>query len=605
MAPEPVNPPERPWALTRIAFAGILVLAIAHTFLFRGYLTDDTFIHMQFAKNLLAGQGFSFNAGQPTYGATSPLWVLLIALAGLIVPGTSATPLDPAAMPVLAAIAKAWGIVSLLGAILLLYRLGRRLGWSARQSLLAPFFLAANAWVARWTGSGMETPLAILLVVASLDAVARTVLERRSAWPAGILVGLAFLARPECALLALLAAVAIGANATTRKGLIGLFGGALLTVGPWLLTAWAWFHRILPNTSAAKAGAFGDLELATSALRTSLRILLATDALPIGLAIVGLALAGPEALRKQSPERRAFWIALAAWPLALVFGLAMGGVQVVSRYLLPALPSLSLLGAASMAWGAAHLKAPLRSLAWTSLVVLYLAESAFLTIRYNVPHAVRHTAGLRSSLAAYGVWARHETPPGTLFAVPDIGAFAFYADRPVLDLFGLVTPGMARVAVRSGYDAVVDRFLYEPYGRPAYLIDRARTAGRLERKDDPDDPYHFREARTIPDLGLTRPGTWTYSLYDIDWAAFDRAHPHLAMRFGRRGEGVGVLDLTCWRSLFHRYDGLVGASCGGPGPPHPPRAYHNAKAGIATGTDGSNAVVASNAGPLRLRTFID
>jgi hypothetical protein len=528
VASEPVSPPGRPRALARIALAGILVLAIAHTFLFRDYLTDDTFIHMQFAKNLLAGHGFSFNAGEPTYGATSPLWVLLIALTGLAVPGSSATPLDPAAISPLAAIAKAWGFLSLLGAILLLYRLGRRLGWSSRQALLAPFFLAANAWVARWTGSGMETPLAIFLVVASLDALARTVLENRSGWPAGIFLGLAILARPECVLLAFLAAVAVGANATTRRRLIGLVGGALLAAGPWLLTAWAWFHRILPNTSAAKAGAFGDLELATSALRTSLRILLATDALPIGLAIMGLALAGPEALRKQSPERRAFWIALSAWPLALLFGLAMGGVQVVSRYLLPALPSLALLGTASMAWGGAYLRPPLRSLAWTALVVLYLAQSAFLTIRYNVPHAVRHTAGLRSSLAAYGVWARRETPPGTLFALPDIGAFGYYADRPVLDLFGLVTPGMARVAVRAGYDAVVDRLLYEPYGRPAYLVDRARTAGRLERKDDPDDPYHFREARTIPDLGLTRPGTWTYSLYDIDWSAFDRAHPHLA-----------------------------------------------------------------------------
>jgi hypothetical protein len=535
VASEPVSAPERPWALTRVALAGILLLAIVHTLLFLGYLTDDTFIHMQFAKNLLAGHGFSFNAGEPTYGATSPLWVLLIALFGLAVPGSSATPLDPAAMPPLAAIAKGWGLLSLLAAILLLYRLGRRLGWSARQSLLPPFFLAANAWVARWTGSGMETPLAILLVVASLDALARTVLENRSAWPLGILLGLAFLARPECALLAFLAAVAVGANATTRKRLVGLFGGALLAAGPWLLTAWAWFHRILPNTSAAKAGAFGDLELATSALRTSLRILLATDALPVGLAIVGLALAGPEALRKQSPERRAFWIAVSAWPLALLFGLAMGGVQVVSRYLLPVLPSLALLGAASMAWGATYLRAPLRSAAWTALVVLYLAESAFLTIRYNVPHAIRHTAGLRSSLVAYGVWARHETPPGTLFALPDIGAFGYYADRPVLDLFGLVTPGMARIAVRAGYDAVVDRLLFEPYGRPAYLVDRARTAGRLARKDDPDDPYHFREARTIPDLGLTRPGTWTYSLYDIDWAAFDRSHPHLAAR----GFGAG------------------------------------------------------------------
>src|SRR6185503_5014700 len=55
VAPEPVSPPERPPALARIALAGILALAVAHTLPFRDYLTDDTFIHLQFAKNLLRG----------------------------------------------------------------------------------------------------------------------------------------------------------------------------------------------------------------------------------------------------------------------------------------------------------------------------------------------------------------------------------------------------------------------------------------------------------------------------------------------------------------------------------------------------------------------
>ena len=519
---------ERRPALARWAIPALLLLALLHVAPFRGYLTDDTFIHLQFAKHLLQGAGFSFNAGQPTYGATSPLWVLLLAATGLVVPGSAETPHDAAAMPALAWVAKAWGLACLLGAIWLLARIGRRLGWSRGLALAPPFFLAANAWDARWTGSGMETPLAILLVVASLDQLARTLLEGKSAWPAGILIGLAFLARPECALLGVIAFAVLVGTPSARTKLVGLIGGAVVGTGWWLAMAWVWFHRLLPNTSAAKAGSFGDLELATTALRTSLRILLATDAIPIALAIVGLALAGPEALRRQPPERRAFWIAVGAWPLALLFGLAMGGVQVVSRYLVPGIPSIALLGAASMAWGAARLRAPLRGAAWVALLVLYIAQNAFLTFRYDVPHARRHTAGLKTSLAAYGLWARHATPEGTLFALPDIGAFGYYADRPVLDLFGLVTPGMAPVMVRAGYDAVVDRLLYESFGRPAYLIDRAQTPARLVKKDDPDDPYRFREARTIPDLGLTRPGTWVYSLYEIDWGVYDRAHPHLA-----------------------------------------------------------------------------
>ena len=56
----------------------LLLAASAALLPFLHYLTDDTFIHFQFAKHLVQGKGFSFNAGEPTYGATSPLWVLLL-----------------------------------------------------------------------------------------------------------------------------------------------------------------------------------------------------------------------------------------------------------------------------------------------------------------------------------------------------------------------------------------------------------------------------------------------------------------------------------------------------------------------------------------------
>ena len=123
---------------------------------------------------------------------------------------------------------------------------------------------------------------------------------------------------------------------------------------------------------------------------------------------------------------------------------------------------------------------------------------------------------------------RDNTPPKTLIATPDIGAFGYYSDRPVLDLFGLVTPAMAPIAVREGYDAIVDRLLFERVGRPLYLIDRAREASRLARTDDPANPYVFITSRSVPDLGITRPGPYVYSLYAIRWVLFDRMHPRLA-----------------------------------------------------------------------------
>jgi hypothetical protein len=68
---------------------------------------------------------------------------------------------------------------------------------------------------------------------------------------------------------------------------------------------------------------------------------------------------------------------------------------------------------------------------------------------------------------------------------------------------------MARIMVRAGYDAVVERLLFRRTGVPRTHRSRA-DAARLERKDDPDVPIGSAR-RTIPDLGLTRPGAWTYS----------------------------------------------------------------------------------------------
>ena len=43
-----------------------------------GFPLDDSWIHLQFARNLAAGAGFSYNPGTPVAGSTAPLWTLLL-----------------------------------------------------------------------------------------------------------------------------------------------------------------------------------------------------------------------------------------------------------------------------------------------------------------------------------------------------------------------------------------------------------------------------------------------------------------------------------------------------------------------------------------------
>jgi hypothetical protein len=536
------------WRSKHAAILALIVLvALANLFPFRGYLTDDTFIHLQFAKHLLRGEGFSFNANAPTYGDTSPLWVFLLAGAGALVPGSAATPAGLAGIPPLAMIAKIWGALFTVLAVLAMAAAGRALRWEPRVALTAAAMVALHAWSARWGISGMETPLALALSTTALWLLARGFVGGRSLFFAGVALGAGILVRPEfLLLLGLAAAGAWWSVAGGRARRVGqLLGGAAIPAVPWLLLAWSWFHHLLPNTSGAKAGSWLDPERMITAIRESMRIVLAADLVPVALAVLALAWLRPwAALRGDSESvrgRRAFWTMALAWALLLVVGYALRGVQVVSRYLVPVAPAIVAIGLAalrhaSLAWTP-------RRRAWAPVLALalYAAQNLGVTFAVSVPHVSRHTDGLRASLGEIALWARGRTAPGTLFAVADIGVFGYYSDRTVLDLYGLVTPELGAPAARLGYDAIVWNLLFEPVGRPRYLVDRAERAARLMPPDDPSTPYRFLFSRVIPDLGITRPQTYVYSVYEIDWTLYDRLHPRVALEPLRPVEGNAPL----------------------------------------------------------------
>ena len=77
MTREPVN------RIDIAVIAGCIALFAAASLPIAGSMTDDTFIHMQYARNLAETGELSFNRGDPSYGATSPLWVGMLALVHL------------------------------------------------------------------------------------------------------------------------------------------------------------------------------------------------------------------------------------------------------------------------------------------------------------------------------------------------------------------------------------------------------------------------------------------------------------------------------------------------------------------------------------------
>ena len=543
----------------------LLIAGAAALLPFLAYLTDDTFIHFQFAKHLVQGKGYSFNAGEPTYGATSPLWVLLLALAGATLPIGVAAPADSGSMPGLAWAAKAYGLFFHLLTIAVLVRLGKRLGWDDRSSLALGLLMGAQAWALRWALSGMETPLATACVALSLYCLAGILIEGRAGWTTGIALGFASLARPECHLLAAIAfaAVWLGTGMRPRRALEVLAGFALVVV-PWLVTAWQWFHTVVPNTAAAKAGGLLTPGLFVSAIHAAFQVELASDALPLAVFVLVLAFGSRSTALPAAGGRRMFWLTCAAWPPLLLTSFALGGVQVVSRYLVPATPCLLLLGIASLRWVVATSFPRRYGLALAVFLVAFTLQNGAFTAFLSVPSTREHTRGLRSSLVAMGIWARDQTPPNAFFAVADIGAFGYYSERRVLDLYGLVTPALAPIVVREGYDGVVTRCLFEVAGRPDYLIDRHPVKGRLATALDQPTPYRFLFARRIGNLGITRPWGYYYSVYAIDWRVLDQTRQRVAgtgeQKLPAPGPGEALPDARA-RSIM----------CGGTPPRTPSR----------------------------------
>ena len=72
MAQPPIN---RLIAGTLVALIALHVLHVLRY----NFVSDDAFISLRYAANLLAGHGLVFNPGERVEGFTSPLWTLLLA----------------------------------------------------------------------------------------------------------------------------------------------------------------------------------------------------------------------------------------------------------------------------------------------------------------------------------------------------------------------------------------------------------------------------------------------------------------------------------------------------------------------------------------------
>ena len=508
--------------------AGAMHLALV--FSLGDAITDDTYIHLQYAKHFRDGHGLVFNPGERVFGTTSPLWSLglgALGLTGLGLEGLARTLSIVFGLAAIAAVATALrrflaATVSPHG-----FAAGRaEIAWAC--GVLA---FAADAWLVRWSATGMETSCGVFLVAAGFAAYFARRPWGNRVWLPALWWSIASLVRPEAALLVvLLVARVLLARGPFRprfERALVVLAVAVAVQAPWLAYALTFYGTLWPATLSAKTAGGTGVDVFFISLLRQAQALLPPRAVE---AFALLALLPPLAFTLW--RRRAEHFLPLAWLVVVPLAYALRGVHPISRYLLPLSPVLIFYGwGALAALAAAERRHPGRAVAiLVGALALSLGVNLFIHVAWVVPHARTLSADVRTTLGGYGAWAREHTPEGTPFAIPDIGYFAWVADRPVVDLAGLVTPAITPLIREFGNSeegSLVPHLRFESAARPAYLIDRASRPRRLLD----ESPYAVcLEVIELPEVGegrvrargLRHPESAYYTLYRIDWAAFDR-----------------------------------------------------------------------------------
>lgn len=417
----------RTW-LRRYGFAALVIVLVFVLQVLPGPRpVDDAYITFRYARNLAAGQGLVYNAGQPVLGTTTPLFTLALAALKTLLPGID--------FPWLALLISAVCDVVM---ILLLRRLVQALTRSRFVATLIALAYLLNPVRSGVALGGMETSLVVLWLVAAAEAyVARERIEQ-----AALFGALATLTRPDALVLpGLIFLYDLIARRRIPWKAIGVYA---VVLAPWLIFATAYFGSPLPLSITAKAQAYVQhpaLALTTLVDFLVLRIPFHNDRVALVLLGAGLAvlillyMTGARAAWRY--QRRSLPVVI--YPLLYVLGLSLANPVIFVWYYPPLLvffDMIILLGVAALLHAAQSQRRLLFAGVVGVVLLLHWRGASELVQRWPIDLRQREVVYERAAAELIGLVAPDQT-----IALPEIGVFGYVFDRArIIDTVGLVSP---------------------------------------------------------------------------------------------------------------------------------------------------------------------
>lgn len=409
--------------------AGLSALLVYRAFHF-DFISDDAFISLRYARNLVEGFGLVFNSGERVEGFTSPLHVLMLA-------ALKALGLD------LLAAARGLSLFSAVGLLILVFQVvvtategrGR---WFAYAAVAG---LAVNPYLAIWSLSGLETTLFAVLLVAAAYPLIVGKEGSRAFLLVSFLAAALTLTRPEgAAVYALLCAWHLitgkgGLRRTTAEALPGLamYGIMLSFLLLWRQT---YYGDWLPNTFYVKSAMSADhIRRGLSYIAAFAKNIYVVPT----LVLIGFGVA------TRRRREVVFVLLLLVGMIAVVIGEGGDGLPAY-RFLVPCLAPFFIL-AALASWNLLERFSSLMGKAAMVIQALLPLLIAFSVIprvdsQYRYYDSQRRLEIPRWSLV--GEWLSANVPPDTVIATVPIGAVAYYSGLRTIDMLGLTDRHIAR-----------------------------------------------------------------------------------------------------------------------------------------------------------------
>ncbi len=379
------------------------------------YSPDDTFIYLKYSQNIANGNNFSFNKGEPSFGVTGSFWALLNVIPFLI--GINAF-----------WFAKLLDLLFIICSFYIFYKL-TYFFWENHNNLfriLAVSIFIINPWVIRSSFTGMETSLAVLVILSIFY-----LFYSRKYYLLFLLIGLSMLVRPETFLLffIFLGLVIYNFNkaGNLRLSLIAKYiGMTLVIIVPFWIFAYFNFGTIIPNTSLGKAVLSADMKLTLLNAREIFRLFVLVAPFETVFAAGAIILLF---YKKQYIE----FLPLILWICGFLLLYVSSTPAVMARYFLVLYPFVVLLCVKLIE----NIKIR-RIFSIPAFLIILTVYSQIVFYRYIKPYCDGYTLGVNYCLIPLGKWLNNNTSEGSRILVNDVGAIGFYADRYIIDAAALI-----------------------------------------------------------------------------------------------------------------------------------------------------------------------